>query len=131
MNVFGEGFFIIMGLLIVAALSGAGFMLFFFGAKKRVSDRLEELEREHSTYMKKKRRGWKEEANAFRPAKVIYIKKKEPKDNKEGEMVEAARMITEERRKGANIEECIILLHKTKHSEQEIERILEESDRMM
>ncbi|MFH1544502.1 MAG: hypothetical protein ABIE23_00200 [archaeon] len=131
MNGLGEGLFIVMELLIVAAFCVAVVMLFFFGAKKKVSDRLDELEKEHSMHMKKKRRSWKEEANAFRPAKVIYIKKEEPKNKKEEEMMEAARMITEERRNGANIEECIVLLHNTKHSEEEIERILEQSDRIM
>lgn len=79
MDGLGNGLFIIMGLLIVAAFCLVMFMLFFLGAKRRVSERLEELVKEHKLYLKKKERMGKEEFTSFKPAKVIYIKNQKTK----------------------------------------------------
>jgi transposase len=63
--------------------------------------------------------------------KVVRKRAEIIKDLGEDGITSAAQIITEERRNGLSAEECVKLLALSKHSEKEIEKIMDESDKLM
>jgi len=104
-------------------------VLFYWIPRERnkAENELRRLEREHWNYVQKKTEKKSGTQNYYSKELAGIAKAKD----KEKKLPEAAKIITEQRRQGATIEDITRTLHASGFSEKEIEDILEQSDKMM
>lgn len=119
--------------LMASIVLGAIIIVIFFywipRMREKSENELKRLEREHWNYVQRKTAKKTELENYYNSELAKIAKAKSKKG--ENKLDEAVKIITEERRNGISIEDCIRTLHISGFGEQEIEEILEQSDKMM